>query len=154
VASFYERLPARHEYPLGDHSHSPDPRVNAWVLAQDEAALHLSVVTIGELRKGLTILPESKRRSQLQDWLENDLIPLFRGRVLPVTQLIADRWGVLSGMRQMAGRPLSMADGLIAATGLEHGLVVVTRNVRDYEGLGVTLLNPWEAAPATEPARW
>src|ERR1017187_4954443 len=132
----------------------PDPGVNAWVLSQDEATLHLSVVTIGELRKGLAILPESKRRSQLQDWLECDLIPLFTGRILPVTHAIADRWGVLSGMRQMAGRPLGMADGLIAATGLEHGLVVVTRNVRDYEGLGVTLLNPWEAAPATEPARW
>jgi predicted nucleic acid-binding protein len=55
----------------------PDPRVNAWVRAQDDETLHLSAVTIGELRKGLTILPESKRRSQLQDWLENDLIPLF-----------------------------------------------------------------------------
>jgi predicted nucleic acid-binding protein len=122
----------------------PDPRVNAWVRAQDDAALHLSAITIGELRKGLTILPESKRRSQLQDWLENDLIPLFTGRILPVTQAIADRWGVLSGQRQIAGRPLSMADGLIAATALEHGLVLVTRNVRDYRDLAVTIRNPWE----------
>ena len=60
------------------------------------------------------------------------------GRILPVTE-------VLSGLRQMAGRPLSMADGLIAANALEHGLIVVTRNVRDYEDLGVTLLNPWES---------
>ena len=122
----------------------PDPRVNAWVRAQDDAALHLSAITIGELRKGLTILPESKRRSQLQDWLENDLIPLFTGRILPVTQAIADRWGVLSGQRQIAGRPLSVADGLIAATALEHGLVLVTRNVRDYRDLAVTIRNPWE----------
>ena len=122
----------------------PDPRVNAWVRAQDDAALRLSAITIGELRKGLTILPESKRRSQLQDWLENDLIPLFTGRILPVTQAIADRWGVLSGQRQIAGRPLSMADGLIAATALEHGLVLVTRNVRDYRDLAVTIRNPWE----------
>jgi predicted nucleic acid-binding protein len=122
----------------------PDPRVNAWVRAQDDAALHLSAITIGELRKGLTILPESKRRSQLQDWLENDLILLFTGRILPVTQAIADRWGVLSGQRQIAGRPLSMADGLIAATALEHGLVLVTRNVRDYRDLAVTIRNPWE----------
>ena len=89
---------------------NPDPRVDAWILGQDEAALHLSVVTIGELRKGLTILPDSKRRSRLQDWLENDLTPVFSGRILPVTQAIADRWGVLSGMRQLAGRPLGMAD--------------------------------------------
>ena len=67
------------------------------------------------------------------------------GRILPVTQKVADRWGVLSGLRQMAGRPLSMADGLIAATALEHGLIIVTRNIRDYEDLGVTLVNPWES---------
>jgi predicted nucleic acid-binding protein len=124
----------------------PDPRVNAWVLAQDTAALYLSTVTIGELRKGLTILPVSKRRSELQVWLENDLIPLFAGRILPVTQEIANRWGELSGQRQIAGRPLGMADGIIAATALEHGLTLATRNVRDYEDLGVTILNPWEAA--------
>ena len=123
----------------------PDPRVDAWVRGQDEASLHLSVVTIGELRKGLTVLPESKRRSLLEDWLENDLTPLFSGRIIPVTQAIANRWGVLSGVRQKAGRPLSMADGLIGATALEHELVVVTRNVRDFEGLGVALMNPWEA---------
>lgn len=124
----------------------PDPRVNAWIVAQDDATLHLSVVTIGELRKGLTLLPESKRRSQLQEWLEHDLIPSFTGRILPVTQAIADRWGILSAQRQLSGRPLSMADGLIAATTLEHGLTLVTRNVRDYEDMGVAILNPWEAA--------
>jgi len=123
----------------------PHPQVNVWVLAQDDATLHLSVVTIGELRKGLTILPESKRRTQLQQWLENDLIPLFTSRILPVTQAIADRWGVLSGQRQLAGRPLSMADGLIAATTLEHGLTLVTRNVKDYEDLGATVFNPWDS---------
>src|SRR5258707_10840178 len=109
----------------------PDPKVNAWVLSQNDATLYLSVVTIGELRKGLTILPESNRRSQLQEWLDNDLLPLFTGRILPVTQAIADRWGILSGRRQMAGRPLSMADCLFAATALEHGLVLVTPNARD-----------------------
>jgi predicted nucleic acid-binding protein len=77
--------------------------------------------------------------------MENDLLPLFTGRILPVTQAIADRWGILSGQRQIAGRPLSMADGLIAATALEHGLVLVTRNVKDCEELGVTILNPWES---------
>jgi len=123
----------------------PDQRVEAWVRGQDEAALYLSVVTIGELRKGLTILPESKRRSRLEAWLENDLMPLFSNRILPVTQAIANRWGVPSAVRQMTGRPLSMADGLIAATALEHELVVVTRNTRDFEGLGVALVNPWEA---------
>ena len=122
----------------------PDPRVSAWVFAQASDTLYLSVVTIGEFRKGITILPDSKRRSQLQDWLDNDLIPLFTGRILPVTQSIAERWGVLSGRRQAVGRPLSMADGILAATALEHGLTLVTRNVKDYEGLGVTVSNLWK----------
>ena len=62
-----------------------------------------------------------------------------------MTQAIADRWGILSGQRQLAGRPLSMADGLIAATALEHGLTLATRNVRDYEDMGLTIFDPWEA---------
>jgi predicted nucleic acid-binding protein len=123
----------------------PDPRVDAWVSAQEDAVLHLSVITIGELRKGITVLPKGKRRSRLQDWLEGEVLPLFTGRILPVTQAIADRWGVLSAQRQVAGRPLSMADGILAATALEHGLTMVTRNVRDYEGLGVEILSPWDA---------
>ena len=72
----------------------PDSRVNDWIRAQDDETLHLSVITVGELRKGLTTMPESKRRSQLQEWLETDLLPLFAGRILPITQPIADRWGV------------------------------------------------------------
>ena len=101
------------------------------------------MITIGELRKGLTLLPASKRRAQLQNWLENDLLPVFAGRILPVTQPIGERWGVLSGQCQTAGRPLGMADGLIAATALEHELTLVTRNVSDYVSLGVEILNPW-----------
>lgn len=105
--------------------------------------LYMSAVTIGELRKGLTTMPAGKRRLRLEDWLTSDLIPSFGDRILPVTQVIADRWGRLSGQRQLAGRPLSMSDGIIAATALEHGLTVATRNVRDFESLGLALLNPW-----------
>jgi toxin FitB len=73
-------------------------------------------------------------------------VPLwFAGRVLPVTQSIAERWGILDGQRQAAGRPLGVADGMIAATALEHGLTLVTRNTKDFAGLGVTLFNPWNA---------
>jgi predicted nucleic acid-binding protein len=69
----------------------------------------------------------------------------FAGRVLPVTQGIAERWAILDGQRQIAGRPLGVADGLIAATALEHGLELVTRNTKDFAGLGLILLNPWGA---------
>ena len=125
---------------------SPDPRVEDWVYGQDAASLYLSAVTIGEVRKGLSILPDSKRRIRLEDWFENNLVPLFAGRILAVTQNVAERWGVLDGRRQLSGRPLNTADGLIAATALEHGLTLVTRNVKDYDDLGVTILNPWEVA--------
>ena len=123
----------------------PDSRVEKWVYAQDEQSLYLSVVSIGELRRGLVILPASKRRSELERWFENDLLPQFEGRILPVTRSIADRWGVLDGECQVKGTPLNTADGMIAATAIEHGLTVVTRNIRDYAGLGVEALNPWDA---------
>lgn len=125
---------------------APDSHVDSWVRAQDGASLYLSVITIGEFRKGLELCPESKRRRQLQDWLEQDLLSVFSGRVLPVTQAIAERWGEISGRQQTIGRQISMADGLIAATALEHGLTVVTRNLKDFSGVGVTLLDPWTAS--------
>jgi predicted nucleic acid-binding protein len=122
-----------------------DNRVDAWIRSQDDESLYLSAVTIGELRKGLCTHPEGKRKTQIQEWLSVDLIPMFAGRILPVTQAIAERWGDLSGRRQQMGRPLGMADGLIAATALEHGLILVTRNVKDFEGIDLAILNPWES---------
>ena len=112
--------------------------------SQDDESLYLSAITIGELRKDLSTHPEGKRRVQIQEWLEVELIPMFADRILPVTQAIADRWGIMSGERQQMGRPLGMADGLIAATALEHGLALVTRNAKDFESIGVTIFNPWE----------
>jgi len=67
----------------------------------------------------------------------------FQDRILPVTRTIAERWGVLDGDRQLAGRPMNIADGMIAATALEHDLTVVTRNVKDFAELGVTVFSPW-----------
>jgi toxin FitB len=126
---------------------NPEPRVSGWVYAQDEQAMFLSVVTIGELRRGFVILPASKRRTELEAWFENDLLPRFQARILPVTQSIADRWGTLDAQRQLSGAPLNTADGMIAATAVEHGLAVVTRNVKDFAGLGVDIFNPWDNLP-------
>ena len=123
----------------------PDPRVGSWVYAQDEQSLYLSAVSIGELRRGFVILPSSKRRAELEQWFENDLVPRFRGRILPVTHSIADRWGVLDGECQLRGTPLNTADGMIAATALKHDLTIVTRNVKDFAGLGLMVFNPWDA---------
>ena len=123
-----------------------DPSVERWLEEADDEHLYLSVITFGELLKGLTILPESKRRIDLQKWLDHTLRPWFEGRVLPVDESIAERWGVLAGECQLRGTPLNTTDGLIAATALEHDLTVVTRNVKDFARLGVTVFNPWEAA--------
>ena len=122
----------------------PDPRVAKWLLAQPVAKLFLSVVTIGEIRKGLVVLPKGRRRTGLESWFHNELLVWFHGRILPVTHLIADRWGMLDGECQLKGTPLNTADGMIAATALEHGLTLVTRNARDFAGLGVVILNPWD----------
>ena len=86
---------------------------------------------------------DGARRAHLEALLEHHLKVLFPGRVLPVTQTIAARWGRLDGMRQLVGRPLSAPDGMIAATALEHGLTVITRNTKHFDALGVALVNPW-----------
>ena len=90
------------------------------------------------------MLPASRRRSELERWFHTDLLIWFRNRILPVTHAVADRWGVLDGQCQLRGTPLNTADGMIAATAMEHGLTVVTRNVKDFAGLGVDIFNPWE----------
>jgi predicted nucleic acid-binding protein len=123
----------------------PQPSVSEWLDAADDDQLYFSVVSLGEILKGVTVLPESKRRSQLQQWLDETLRPWFQGRILSVNESIAERWGVLAGQCQLRGRPLKVVDGFIAATALEHDLTIVTRNVKDFAGLGVTVFNPWDA---------
>ena len=121
-----------------------DPRVGAWIAAQDTASLFFSVVSVGELRRGFVMLQLGKQRSRLEQWFEAYLLPLFGDRILPVTQSIGDRWGSLDAGCRLRGVTLNTADGLIAATALEYDLIVVTRNVKDFDCLGVTILNPWE----------
>jgi predicted nucleic acid-binding protein len=124
----------------------PEPKVRTWVAAQDLDTLFISAVSFGELRKGIVLRSPGKRRTELESWIEADLSTLFSGRTLAVTRSIAERWGILDAERQLAGKPLNMADGMIAATALEYDFTVVTRNVKDFVGLGVTLLNPWGEA--------
>jgi predicted nucleic acid-binding protein len=124
----------------------PELRVVDWVDAQDNVSLHLSAISVGELRRGFTLLPQGRRRIQLEQWFQQYLLPLFADRVLSVTKSVGNRWGILGGECQLRGTPLNTADGLVAATALEHDLTVVTRNVKDFDQLGVTVFNPW--APA------
>ena len=123
----------------------PDASVAAWLKRQAKETLFVSVVTMGELRRGITLLAErSSRRAELERMIHGKVPSWFDDRILPVTRTIAEQWGVLDGERQLAGRPLNVADGMIAATALEHRLTLVTRNVKDFAGLGLVLLNPWD----------
>ena len=125
----------------------PDPseRVIRWFESADPSTLFASVVTFGEIRLGIEDLPVGKRRTALEQWLEEGVPAWFESNLLPVTKAIADRWGRITIEAKRKGVTVATADGLIAATALEHGLTVVTRNVKDFDGLGVLLFNPWEA---------
>ena len=123
----------------------PQASVSKWLEEADDNELYFSVVSLGEILKGITILPEGKRRRDLKSWLDETLRPWFQGRILPVSELVAERWGVLAAECQLGGRTLKVADGFIAATALEHDLTIVTRNVKDFACLGVTVFNPWDA---------
>jgi toxin FitB len=122
----------------------PDPRVLDWMEAADESLLYVSVLTLGEIRKGAAGLPQGKRRTQLESWLELDLQARFSGRILPIDSPVADRWGLLAAEAKRKGRMLSVVDGLLAATALHHNLTIVSRNVSDFANTQVPILNPWE----------
>jgi predicted nucleic acid-binding protein len=123
----------------------PATQVEQWLAKVNDQQLFVSVISLAEICKGIAKLPESKKRTQLQEWLDSTLRPWFAGRVLPVTEAIAERMGRWAGEGEAKGRNLKMADGLIAATAWEHDLTLVTRNVRDFAGFGVPIFNPWEA---------
>jgi len=122
----------------------PDSSVLHWIEAADESLLYLSVLTLGEVRKGVAGLPQGRRRVQLETWLELELRVRFSGRVLPIDPAVADRWGVLAAEAKRKGKTLSAIDGLLAATALQHNLTIVSRNVSDFASIQVAVLNPWE----------
>ena len=122
----------------------PNAGVVSWMSEADVASLHLSAISIGEVKRGSLRLPAGKRRNSVLDWSEK-LRRSFSGRVLPIDESVALRWAEIAARAEQSGRPGSFADGLIAATALDRGLTLVTRNVTDFEPFGVSLLNPWTA---------
>jgi hypothetical protein len=121
----------------------PNAAVLNWLDEQNEQNLFLSVLTLGELQKGISKLSDGTKKDELQAWVTLDLVERFTGRTLELDLETALCWGKLQGVAEQAGEKLPVMDALIAATAVAHGLVVVTRNVRDMERCGVRVCNPW-----------
>jgi predicted nucleic acid-binding protein len=122
---------------------APNAAVLKWLDARDEQSLFLSVLTLGELQKGISRLSTGPRKDDLQAWIEHDLIERFAGRILDLDLEMALIWGKLLGEAEQKGGKLPVMDSLIAATAIAHGLVVVTRNVKDIERCRAKVFNPW-----------
>jgi predicted nucleic acid-binding protein len=126
----------------------PEENVTAWIEATDESLLFLSVLTLGEIRRGIAALPQSRRQATLEAWLDKDLRARFEERILDIDQEVADRWGLLTAVARNSGIVLPVIDGLLAATALEHNLTLVTRDTGQIPSMGVAVFNPWQNSPA------
>jgi|SRR5579872_6144112 len=122
----------------------PDPGVVRWLDEVDEDRTYLSVITLGELRKGVDRLADGRRRDRLDRWLAGELPERFGGRLLSADAVVADEWGRLLASAESAGSAVDHAGALIAATARVHGLQVVTRNVRHFAATGVGVISPWQ----------
>jgi tRNA(fMet)-specific endonuclease VapC len=127
-------------------SKQPSKKVTEWLDRLDPSAVYLSVITIGEIRKGIEKLRGSKRKDKVREWLETDLLLRFEGRILEITTEVMLAWGALTGRLENEGRPITAIDSLIAASALHGGYCLVTRNELDFQNTGVTIINPWKEA--------
>jgi len=123
----------------------PDAGVRRWLESTDRSFQYVSIITLAEIQKGIELLAEGRRRTQLEQWLTQDLEVWFAGRVLPIDRRVGMRRASLIAWGTRAGRPLPTIDSLIAATALAYDLAIVTRNTKDFEGIGATIINPWQS---------
>jgi toxin FitB len=124
---------------------APDHRVVDWIDAQPLETIFLSAITVAELRFGVAALPAGKRRDTLREGLENRILPLFAGRVIPFDLGAAQTYADLMARARGQGIAIGMADGLIAATAAATGMSVATRDMAPFETAGVPCINPWES---------
>ncbi|MEJ2749221.1 MAG: type II toxin-antitoxin system VapC family toxin [Anaerolineae bacterium] len=122
----------------------PNENVVTWMRENDEESMYLSVLTFGEITKGIEKASSLAKKKTLQMWLENELKERFKHRILDIDMAVASQWGTIQGKAELAGKLMPTIDGLIAVSGLVHNCIVVTRNISDMQQSGVTLLNPWE----------
>jgi toxin FitB len=128
---------------------NPDANVIAWIRAEDETHFYLSVLTFGEIRRGIEQLPQGSRRERLRLWLEVDLTDRFAGHILDIDRRVAEIWGMITARGAAASARLPTIDTLIAATAERYGMIVATRNLRDFAFAAVAAVNPWEARNPT-----
>ncbi len=121
----------------------PNKHVISWLQKQNEDSLYLSVLTVGELEKGIEKAPNSARRKSLQLWVAEDLKKRFEGRIIPIDLAVAVKWGMIQGAAELSGKPMPAIDGLIAVSGLVHDCIVATRNISDMAQSSAELFNPW-----------
>jgi hypothetical protein len=123
---------------------SPNRGVIRWVEKQNPEILAVSAITIGEIQRGISRLPDSRKKTELTHWLENDLFAWFAGKILPMDETIARAWGMLQAASESQGKTLPVLDALIAATAGVHHLILVTRNEKAFSLAGIPTLNPWD----------
>jgi predicted nucleic acid-binding protein len=121
----------------------PNTRITNWLQSAPSDALFLSVLTIGEVRKGLVKLPDSKKKEKLNLWL-NTFLKDYNERIIPIDLTVSENWGIIQGNAEKTRTPMSTIDGLIAATASTHNLILVTRNESDFTPGQIPLFNPWE----------
>jgi len=122
----------------------PDRNVISWLAEVDEDRVFISVISFAEVRPGVELLPAGRRRERLAQWLAEELPARFEDRILAIDQHVAETWGVIMAGRQKIGLRLSSMDAFVAATAETYALTLVTRNIKDFEHVGISLLDPWE----------
>jgi toxin FitB len=121
----------------------PKQQVLDWLDTLDPHTIYLSVITVGEIQRGIEKLPASSRKQQLEDWLHNQLLVRFAGQTLEIDVNVMLTWGSLVAQLDRMGRPLPALDSLIAALARYHRCTLVTRNEKDFQDIDIFLLNPW-----------
>ncbi len=123
---------------------APESRVLDWINTQAIETLYLSAISVAELRFGAALLPSGRRKDKLQNRLEDKLLPLFSGRILPFDVAVTKTYAELMSQARMAGRSISTADGYIAATAAANGMIIATRDTNPFVAAGLQVINPWE----------
>lgn len=127
----------------------PNPKVVTFLDSLDADDVYLSAITIGELIKGIEKLPDSRRKTELSTWLQEDVLARFHGKILPLDTDVIVEWGMLTARAEITGKPMPAANSLIAATVLVNKMALVTRNVSDFQVAEIKIINPWDENPQT-----